>query len=440
MKIAKTNISSLMVLLLLIISIFPIINIGGFGMPILYLLIPIEVLLMILIIFERRKTPVITKYIILIYMLIIGEILVSTLYGTGTNLGKFMFPTEIIQYIARMLVCVLFIDILYKNRIKEDLFIKYLLIVFNIAMLIGVLQWVPWLGREFFVKLYPFREGIEQLVHLSRSMSGIRVHGIAQMATANGGLAVFFFVIGWSVYKYYQRYSKLALSLSVVSIVNILASQSRGGQIVLIFVIFLFYIIDIYITGKSFKPTFYFCTSLISIFGVGGIMYIRGNPIIYRIIYRWNALFASEGNGRVEDAGYFLGMIETPVEFLLGISKQVMNVSGISHGVEIEPLSIFITYGMIGFIIHYCLILVIVMYLFKKIKISTNNKACLTLVIASFIGLLGYQMFSMVYFFFKEIRVGLFPWIFIGATIGIVEKNRLESILSKPLDKIRREK
>jgi len=38
------------------------------------------------------------------------------------------------------------------------------------------------------------------------------------------------------------------------------------------------------------------------------------------------------------------------------------------------------------------------------------------------VSLLSYQVFSVGYFFFREIRIGLFPWILMGVTVGVYEK------------------
>jgi hypothetical protein len=67
----------------------------------------------------------------------------------------------------------------------------------------------------------------------------------------------------------------------------------------------------------------------------------------------------------------------------------------------------------------------LLVYFVKKMRKSINNNASLTLLIASFVGLLTYQIFSVAYFFFREIRVGLFPWILMGVAIGVYEKYKL---------------
>src|SRR5699024_4061813 len=135
------------------------------------------VLLLLFVLLGRVSIPRFTKVIVLLSFLILVEIMISTVYGTITTLNRFDFPTDSVQYIARYLTLLSFLIWFYKGNIEIDTFIKYFLILLNIAMLVGLLQWLPWPGREFFIQLYPFRDGSLQLSHLYRELHAIRLHG-----------------------------------------------------------------------------------------------------------------------------------------------------------------------------------------------------------------------------------------------------------------------
>lgn len=408
---------------ILFLSILPILHIGGFEIPVLYLLIPFGALILIYIFLGWYKIPQVTKVIILFFLLILLEIFLSTLYGTVTVLNEFIIPTDALQYIARFLAIISFIVIFYHGKVDADIFIKYFLIFLNIAMLIGVLQWIPWPGREFFVRLYPFYNTEYQLNQLSNSMSGIRVHGIAQHATANGGLATFFFVFGFSIFKFYKKYRFFSISLMLLSILNLFASQARAGMLALVFSILLFYLVNIYINRKSFKPTLRLVIIIFLSYFLILYLYNNGNSIIEKMVYRWEyLLFEEKGGARVDQVFYFLSLFKTPFDYLFGLSKQVINQSAISFGIEIEPVNIFVTYGLLGFILQYGLILILLIYFLKRMRKSICNKAALALLVAAFVGLASYQVFSVGYYFFREIRVGLFPWILMGVAIGVYER------------------
>lgn len=423
MKEIKINMNNCVLFFVLILSILPILNIAGYEVPTLYLLLPVGSVIFIFILLGWYKVPRFTKLVILLFFLIITEIFLSTLYGTVTKIGNFEFPTDGLQYTARFLVMITFIVVFYYGKINEKAFIKYFLIVLNMGMLIGLLQWIPWFGREFLVKLYPFHNITHQLNQLNNTLSGVRVHGIAQHATANGGLAAFFFIFGYSIFRYYKKYYLLSISLMLLSIVNIFASQARAGILMLFFSFFLFYLINIYVQRKSFKPTLYLLIAITHIYFFIIYLYKTGNKVINKMIYRWEYLiFKERGGARVDQLDYFLSLLKNPFDYLFGLSKQVVNQSAIPFGVEIEPANILVTYGVIGFILQYGLIIVLLLYFLSGTRKMIMSKATLALFVASFVGLASYQVFSIGFYFFREIRVGIFPWILMGVTIGVYER------------------
>lgn len=418
------NKNNIILFLVLSAMIFPIINFFGFGMPVIYLLTPIGVLILMFIFFGWLNIPRIVKPLIVIWLSIIIQIIVTTLYSTINKLGYFEFPSDVTQYLVRFVFFISFIILAYKGKIDKDKFIKYFLLVLIIGMSIGILQWIPWPGRELFNVLYPFRDGTVQLTQLNRPLHLLRIHGFAQHATANGGIASFALVFGYSVNKYYQRYNSLTLILITISIINIFISQARAGMLAAVFSFFLLYLVNIKFEKKGIKSTFYMLV-LISILGIIiYYLYDSGNPYITRTYYRWMTLFETDGGARATtQPQYFFSMMERS-DYLFGLSKPIINRSAISYGIEIEPLNIFVTYGAVGFVLQYTLVVFLLRYFFKKICKKTQDKATLTLIVASFVGLFGYQIFSIAYFFFREIRIGLFPWVLMGVTIGIYEKSK----------------
>ena len=300
-----------------------------------------------------------------------------------------------------------------------------------LGMSIGILQLIPWPGREFLNVSYPFREGDLQLAHLNRPLHLIRVHGFAQFATANGGIASFALVFGYCVKKYYKEYKTLSLLLIVLSVINIFISQARAGMLAAVFSIFLLYLVNMKYERKGLKPTIYIL-ALISFLGVVVYyLYNSGNPYVILTYDRWLNLFEAGGGARATtQPQYFFSIMESS-DYLFGLSKPIINRSAISYGVEIEPLNIFVTYGAVGFLLQYTLTVFLLRYFFKRISGKTEDKAVLTLIIASFVGLFGYQIFSVAYFFFREIRIGLFPWVLMGVTIGLYERYKVSSMSNK---------
>lgn len=402
--------------------ILPTINFFNFEMPVVYLLTPIGMMTFIFVLFGWIKIPPIVKPLTALWMMILAQIIFATFYSTIDKLGNFIFPTDIVQYVVRFVFLLSFIVLAFKGRIDKDKFIKYFLLVLTFGMTIGILQWIPWPGREIFIKLYPYRDGLEQLSHLSRSLYAIRMHGFPQFATANGGVASFAFVYAYSVRRYYGKYRKLTLSLLILSIINILASQARAGMLAVTFSIILFYFINIKYEKRGLKSTVYFAGIFTVLGSITIYLYNAGNIFIVRTYERWVRLIESGGGARATtQPQYFLSLMEG-TDYILGLSKPIINRSAISYGVEIEPINILVTYGITGFILQYSLIVILLVYFFKKINLRTQDNAVLTLIVASFVGIFGYQIFSIAYYFFREIRVGLFPWVLVGVAIGSYER------------------
>lgn len=427
-NVKKTK-SNLLLFFLLLLSILPIISIGKFKMPVLYLLMPIQLYTLFTILLKKSKVPIIERHIIYIFVFIVVEIFLSSLLGTVNNLGVFIFPTDSIQYIARLLILIFFIDLTFHSKVSTNEFVKYFLFFANIGMIVGILQWIPWYGREFFNKLYPFRDGTLQLSRLNSEIADIRIHGLAQHATSNGGLATLFFSFAFSIFKYYKKYKALAIILMILSIINVFASQARAGLLALITSFLVIYFLDAYISKKKLKITFKLIISLFISAVLFWILYIKGNTIIAKMVYRWTDLIQTKGGGRVQDIKYFIQLLDSLSDFLFGLSKPVVNLSDISYGVEVEAVNIFVTYGAVGFIVQYWLIAILLLYFLKKIRTvsrtSLDSRLSLSLLVASFVGLFSYQVFSIAYFFFREIRVGLFIWIIMGVAIGETEKKNM---------------
>ena len=412
----------------LMMSILPTVSIGSYRIPVLYSTLPILGVIIFFMLMGWIKRPPIVNRLVIMFTIIYVQVTLSTLISTVTRLGTFEFPSDILQYVARFSVIIFMVIWFYNRKISGDTFIKYFLLFLCIGMLIGILQWIPWPGREFFVKLYPFRDGSLQLSHLNRSsLASIRVHGMAQHATSNGGLGMFFFIFGFTVFKYYGEFKKRSVVLIIFSVVNVFASQARSGILSLVFGVTLIFVIDFYLYKKSIKPLINLLISFIVSSFLLYILLLNENAVVLNLLSRLEIMFEPNQGGsiRIDQFRYFLTLFESPVDYIGGLSKPIINNSAISYGVEIEPFNIFVTYGILGFILQYGLIIYILLYLVKNITRFKSNRLILTLIIFSFVGLLSYQVFSLAYFFFRETQVGLFPWIVLGVTIGLIEKEKV---------------
>lgn len=427
----KIKLKNVLLFITLLLMILPTINLINFETPLIYLISPFGVIGLFIMLSGRTRIPTVMKPLTLLWFFIFIQIIIGAFYSTINKLGYFDFPIDIMQYLMRFIFFVSFILIVYKNKLDEDKFIKYFLIVLIMGMAIGILQWIPWPGREFFINLYPYRDGSQQLSQLNRPLYGIRMHGFSQFATANGGIASFAFVYGYSIRKYFNKHSLYSTVLIIFSIINVVASQARAGMLAIVFSMILFYFVNMRYERKTLKPTFKFIIIIILLFATLSYLYYIGNHFVVNNFNRWINLIELGGGARATTQPEYFFNVMKGSDYILGLSKPIINQSLFSYGIEVEPLNIFITYGLIGFILQYSLIVYLLVYFYKRINKSSENKASIALIISSFVGLFSYQVFSVAYFFFREIRVGLFPWVLMGVTIGLYERcryNKLQDI------------
>src|SRR5690625_4447713 len=155
------------------------------------------------------------------------------------------------------------------------------------------------------------------------------------------------------------------------------------------------YLVYNYVYQKGVKPTVKMGALATFVTGIIYWLYNRGNDIVVKAVYRWEVLGdnISAGRDRVGQIKEGFKLLETPFDYLFGVSKEVERIMGGTF-LEVEPVNIFILYGLIGFLLQYGLIIFLLVYLFKNIKRVNRHPILLTMVIASFVGLLSYQVFS----------------------------------------------
>ncbi|PAE96541.1 hypothetical protein [Shouchella clausii] len=420
--------NDLILALLLVLSVLPNIILLGNNVPVLFLLIPIGLFILFLVVLGRVTIPKIVKVFLIFFLLIVIEIILSSIIGSVSAFGTFMFPNDVIQYIARFLCFVCFLLLFFHSKVKTEVFIKLFLIVLIWAMSVGILQWISWPGQQFFINLYAFRDGTLQLSQLDRELFERRVHGFAQHATSNGGIAMFSFVYGFVIFSYFKKHRFLASILMCLSVVNIVASQARAGMIALAFAFCLLYFLNVYIYKKSLKPTLKMILGLIGASILCFYLYLKGNPFIVQMVYRWDALLETSGGERADQIDFGLSLMTNISHYLFGISRVFQSHGGIPFHLEIEFINIYVLYGLLGVILQYSLVIFLLYYFFVNLKRFSKNPPILTLLVAALVTLASYQVFSIGYFFFREIRIGLIPWILMGVTIGVCERYKIKGV------------
>lgn len=416
------NPTQMIITFILFVGILPALNIAGFTVPWQYLFTPVFIFILMLIGFGYIKVPTIGKYLIEIWLLIIFEVVFSAVFGPMIKFNSFSFPNEALQYIVRFLIFIFFIALFFSKSINLNTFMNRFLVILLLGMGVGFIQFFDLPGSSFFRLIYAYSE--RYLEFMTRdNLSSRRVTGFAQHATSNGGITAFTLTVILSMYFFYKKRLFITSIGVLLVIINIVGSQARMGYVTIAISAVILYLIYNYVYEKGVKPTIKMGALVTFVVGVIYWLYIRGNDFVVKAVYRWEVLGDNIAAGRDRVGQIIEGfkLLQTPFDYLFGVSKEVERIMGGTF-LEVEPVNIFILYGLVGFLLQYGLILFLLVYLFKNIEKVKQYPILLTMVIASFIGLLGYQVFSFAYYFFREIHIGLIPWILLGATIGAVER------------------
>jgi hypothetical protein len=412
----------------LMLGILPALKLGNVAVPVQYLLSPVFFFILVFVLFGWIKVSLaVIKWLFVLWLIIILEVIISGLFGPPFKSGVFAFPRDAFQYIVRFLFFLFFFVYFYKSDgVGDKKFIKYFLFVLLIGMMVGILQWLPWSGAGHIAEAYTFAEKHVKLSTVDLVFK--RVPGIAGFATANGGIAAFTFIFALSSYCFLMNYRMLSLAAMLFAIWNTLASQARMGYLTIAFSVVVFYFIWIYMRRRFIRPSAYLLGGAGSLFLFVLLLYRQGNAFIVQAASRWRILGDQihEGGNRIEQVVLSLSKLDGFYDYIFGISRFVQQSFGDLY-IEVEPINILVMYGIAGVILQYALVLTLLIYFLMQLKHVRSYPTLSTLTVASFISLISYQFFSLAYFFFREVYVGLFPWILMGATIGMVEKHKRES-------------
>lgn len=419
----RFNKLSLVITFILGLGILPATSFMGLALPWQYVVVPLMLYVLLFTFFGWIPIPRFAKVLTLFWIVIVLEVIFSATFSPLITLGDFVFPRESIQYIARLLFFVTFIAFFYNYNINYERFFKGFIVVLLLGMGVGVIQFFDFGAlSDTFRKLYSFSDRHYNAM-INDNISSRRISGVAHFATANGGIAAFTFVMILAMYMFHKKNRMLTLAGLLLVVFNIVAAQARMGYLTLAFAVIAFYFVYNTIYKKGIRSTITLAILISSISAILYWLYARGNEFITKAVFRWERLgeqVAGGGNryGQVFNA---LDQIKNPWDFMFGISRGVENTLE-NFYMEIEPFNIFVLYGAFGLVLQYSLVLILLIYFYKNFRVVKHHPILLTMVVASFVSLLSYQFFSAAYFFFREVYVGLFPWILMGATIGVVER------------------
>src|SRR5699024_2131990 len=152
----------------------------------------------------KIKIPSKSKVFLIFWVLIVLEVIFSGVFSPLLSGKSFNFPTEVANYVARFLIFTTFIVWFYSYKINLRKFMNTFILVLSLGMVVGVLQFLNWSGSGFFRTAYTSSEHhLNQMNFLNPSSR--RITGMANFATATGGIAAFASVLIISMHLFYKK-------------------------------------------------------------------------------------------------------------------------------------------------------------------------------------------------------------------------------------------
>ena len=246
----------------------------------------------------------------------------------------------------------------------------------------------------------------------------LRIFGVAGNPISWGGFSVFLFYY----FLFIERSSKRKVG-ALLSLINIFLSVSKAAILGLISGLLLFPLVYIIYFKFSLRKLFTFFNRflLFSVLFITSIYYLFYQKFEFLIFRIFAFINQSESQDvRINQVVDSLDLMFTfPFSFLIGFGKP--SIDKVLEYVELEPVYILVCYGLVGLLLHYVPLLFLVQ---KSYKLRKYNRQ-----LAMFIpiSIFSYLIFSIGFYFYRELQVGITFWIVSGLLLGTLQKINLNS-------------
>jgi hypothetical protein len=335
--------------------------------------------------------------------------------------GQAAFPTEMWQYMKRATFFYAAFLFISSHSSIEPAY-KALTAMLFVACLIGLAQIGSGSIPEFFSSLYARTDA--QLEHLiGRELATRRTYGVAGHPVAWGGFSVFCvavalpFVLVGSTSVRQRGWHIAAIALFVAATVNVLFAASRAAIAAFVAVFLLKGLLELSARRGGLRA---FGKWLVWIALMMGAALFFALDRLALLAFRLLTLADQGGGGRVDQVSSALALLDSPSAVLTGVGNAVQRSASVSHGVEVEPIYLLVNYGIIGTLFRYGMLLVIGAMALRLVRDRRPWHSALGM--SALLALCGYGVFSLGYFFFQELYVGVLPWLLFGMVAGMHQR------------------
>lgn len=344
--------------------------------------------------------------------------IVFSIIGGLVYVNQFRLPTEMWQYVKRLLFFYTTCHVSYRGLVSSGNFCRCMLYVLLIAFFIGLIQIMPGSIGDQLAGLYARTES--KLASMEKSFETLRNCGVAGHSTAWGGFAVFGVAVSLGgilsrredhVKRPFYRFQ--LWTLLVLAFINTLFSGSRVAMAALLAVYLAATFVGVIQARRKFR---FFLTYVAGFVLMGiGFAYVLWDRLVF-LAFRYGALVEQSGGGRAEQVKAAMSLLRDGQGWLFGIGNAAQRAMATSFGTEVEPVYLLVNYGILGLSLRYGLLMIIFIYAWRQLKRAAHYDRDLTM--ATILALTGYTVFSLGYFFYQELYSGMVPWLLFGWVVG----------------------
>ena len=354
-------------------------------------------------------------------MIIVTGIIFGSL-GSLYYLGNFKFPTEMWQYVKRMVLFYFMLQLAWHKKISSKSIYLVFISVLLIAALIGIIQVIPCQLGKTLAAVYARTDGLHTAL-VWKDFVQSRNYGVAGHSDTWGGFSAFSAALAVAFLAVERRDradSKFIIKVLIcllcsLSVLNVLFTLSKAAMLNLLAVLTSALVIAAYFHRCNKM----FVAKVLGTFGVTAILmgYFLTQKLAF-LIFRFMSIGddAYGRGGRMEQVYKALPLVNDGLSFLFGAGNATQRALAVSWGTEVEPVAIFVSYGLVGLLLRYGLLLGLFIIGFRAMARGSNADRILA--IATVSSIVGYSIFSLGCFFFAELYVGLLPWMLYGWVVG----------------------
>jgi len=376
----------------------------------------------IIIFFNARK--LLFQKLHITFYILFGFIVVSTIisnYLSGYYYlpagGNFRPPVTFLLILNKISIFTFFSYLISKGYISIKETTKIVTLIFLFGLAFGVFQFFDLFGaKQFALSHFLDEGGVQEHVFLASN----RIVGTSPAVISWGGCALL-------LVHYFLFVEKRVLLKGVgaaLAIFNVIGTASRASLFAFAVSLVLIYIIKAVVIKKNLFSVFKVIGYCILFFTISFSLAKTFIPQQVEFLEKRidNTEEHMTDSGRGEQLNYFKAVLEQdPVGYLFGVGDSVI----VNYGyLELDFAYVFVGFGILGFVLHYLLLYFLLKEAYELRQFDSNY------FLFCWGSTLGYLVFSVGFYFFYELYMGLPFWWLNGLVLGELYRLKFISVNS----------